>query len=119
MQHLLLHLIVPLQAEDALVEWLLERVDIPGFTSSAVAGHGSSERSMTTAEQVAGRNRRVMFMLLLPQETARAVLTALGADFPGSGIHYWLVPALEHGRLDRSKPQWSVGPQAEPRDTLS
>ncbi|EGV17988.1 DUF3240 family protein [Thiocapsa marina] len=99
MTHHLLHLIVPLQAEDALVEWLLEREDIPGFTSSAVAGHGSSERSMTTAEQVAGRSRRVMFMLLLPEETAEAVLAGLGEDFGGSGIHYWLVPAIEQGRL--------------------
>ena len=99
MPHQLLHLIVPLQAEDALVEWLLEREDIPGFTSSAVAGHGSSERSMTTAEQVAGRSRRVMFMLLLPEETARAVLAGLAEDFGGSGIHYWLVPAAAQGRL--------------------
>jgi hypothetical protein len=99
MQHLLLHLIIPLQAEDALVEWLLEREDIPGFTSSAVSGHGSSERSMTTAEQVAGRSRRVMFMLLLPEETAHAVLAGLGAEFGGSGIHYWLGPAIAHGRL--------------------
>ncbi|UHD14239.1 DUF3240 family protein [Thiocapsa bogorovii] len=99
MPHHLLHLIVPLQAEDALVEWLLEREDIPGFTSSAVAGHGSSERSMTTAEQVAGRSRRVMFMLLLPEETAQAVLAGLSQDFGASGIHYWLVPAIEQGRL--------------------
>jgi hypothetical protein len=99
MPHQLLHLIVPLQAEDALVEWLLEREDIPGFTSSVVAGHGSSERSMTTAEQVAGRSRRVKFMLLLPEETAQAVLAGLGDDFGGSGIHYWLVPAIAQGRL--------------------
>jgi hypothetical protein len=105
MQYQLLHLVVPPMAEDALVEWLLERDDVPGFTSSAVAGHGSSEQSMTIAEQVSGRSRRVMFMLLLPQETARALLSGLGADFPGSGIHYWLVPALEHGRLDGIQPQ--------------
>jgi hypothetical protein len=99
MQHHLLHLIVPPQTEDALVEWLLERDDVPGFTSSAVAGHGSSEQSMTTAEQVAGRSRRVMFILLLPQETAMDVLSALGADFGRSGIHYWITPAIAHGRL--------------------
>jgi hypothetical protein len=101
MHYQLLHLIVPPPAEDALVEWLLEREDIPGFTSSAVAGHGSSERSMTTAEQVAGRSRRVMFVVLLPQRTAEAVLAALGADFADSGVHYWLVPVIEHGRLER------------------
>jgi hypothetical protein len=97
--HRLLHLIVPPQVEDALVEWLLERADVPGFTSSAVSGHGSSERSMTVAEQVAGRSRRVLFVLLLPQETTRDVLRDLGNDFRQSGIHYWTLPAIEHGRL--------------------
>ena len=54
---------------------------------------------MTIAEQVAGRSRRVMFMLLLPQDTAEAVLASLDIDFKGSGIHYWLVPVIDHGRL--------------------
>lgn len=103
MHYQLLHLIVPTLTEDALVEWLLEREDIPGFTSSVVAGHGSSERSMTTAEQVAGRSRRVMFMVLLQEEKAKAVLTALSADFAASGVHYWLVPVIEHGRLDETQ----------------
>jgi hypothetical protein len=97
--HRLLHLIVPIQAEDALVEWLLERADVPGFTSSIVYGHGSSERSMTIAEQVAGRSRRVLFVLLLPGQIARQVLRDLGKDFRDSGIHSWTLPALEHGRL--------------------
>lgn len=100
MQHRLLTLIVPPQAEEALVEWLLEQQDVPGFTSVAAAGHGSSERSMTIAEQVAGRSRRVMFMLLLPQDRAQAVLTSLDAAFKGRGIHYWVVPVSEHGRLE-------------------
>jgi hypothetical protein len=38
-------------------------------------------------------------MLLLPEETAQAVLAGLGDDFGGSGIHYWLVPAIAQGRL--------------------
>lgn len=97
--HLILHLIVPQAVEDALVEWLLEREDVPGFTSSAVSGHGSSERSLTTAEQVAGRSRRVMFRVLLPTATAREVLERLSADFGGSGLHFWTLPVLEHGRL--------------------
>ncbi len=99
MSYQLLHLIVPPQTEDALVEWLLEREDIPGFTSSPVAGHGSSERSMTIAEQVAGRSRRVMFMVLLPDATVHTVIAALRAELARSGIHYWTVPVSEHGRL--------------------
>jgi hypothetical protein len=97
--HRLLHLIVPIQGEDALVEWLIERADVPGFTSIVVYGHGSSERSVTIAAQVARRCRRVLFVLLLPGQIAREVLRDLGKDFRDGGIHYWTLPALEHGRL--------------------
>ncbi len=99
MPNTLLNLIVPPEAEDAVAEWLLERDDVPGFTSVPVSGHGSSERSMTLAEQVAGRSRRVMFFIHLQTPVAQSVLAALGEDFNDSGIHYWLLPALEAGRL--------------------
>ncbi|NCA71517.1 MAG: DUF3240 domain-containing protein [Sphingobacteriia bacterium] len=99
MSYQLLHLIVPPQTEDALVEWLLEREDISGFTSSPVAGHGSSERSMSIAEQVAGRSRRVMFVLLLPDTSVQTVIASLRIELARSGIHYWTVPVIEHGRL--------------------
>lgn len=100
MPNQLLQLIVPPAAEDVVAEWLLERDDVPGFTSAPVSGHGSSERSMTLAEQVAGRSRRVMFFTHLPTPVAASVLADLRTDFAGSGIHYWVVPVLEHGRLE-------------------
>ncbi|KAA6185329.1 DUF3240 domain-containing protein [Thiohalocapsa marina] len=99
MPNTLLYLIIPPETEDAVTEWLLEREDVPGFTSAAVSGHGSSARSMTLAEQVAGRSRRVMFFMHLPEPVARTLIAALGEGFKGSGIHYWLVPVLEIGRL--------------------
>ena len=100
MANCLLNLIVPPQVEDALAEWLLERDDVPGFSSTPVAGHGSSEKSMTLAEQVAGRSRRVMFVTHVPSDTAKALLDDLRAAFAGSGLHYWVVPVAEFGRLD-------------------
>ncbi|NEX22552.1 DUF3240 domain-containing protein [Thiorhodococcus mannitoliphagus] len=100
MPNQLIYLIVPPAAEDVVAEWLLERDDVPGFTSTPVSGHGSSERSMTLAEQVAGRSRRVMFFIHLPTPVAASVLAALREEFSGSGIHYWLVPVLEFGRLE-------------------
>ena len=99
MPNTLLNLIVPPEAEDLVAEWLLDRDDVPGFTSVPVSGHGSSERSMSLAEQVAGRSRRVMFFTHLPTAVAQSVLAALGEDFKGSGIHYWLTPLSEVGRL--------------------
>jgi hypothetical protein len=100
MSNCLLTLIVSPQVEDALAEWLLERDDVPGFSSAPVAGHGSSEQSMTLAEQVAGRSRRVMFFMHLPEATAGLLLADLRAAFKGSGLHYWLVPVLDFGHLD-------------------
>lgn len=96
----LLHLICSPKVEDSLAEWLLGRAEVPGFTSLPIAGHGSSEQSMSLAEQVAGRSRRVMFLLELPEPTARALLEAVQADFSGSGLHYWLLPMLAAGHID-------------------
>jgi len=96
----LLNLIVPPQVEDALAEWLLERDDVPGFSSVPVAGHGSSEKSMTLAEQVAGGSRRVMFVTHLPSDTAKALLDDLRSAFAGSGLHYWVVPVADFGHLE-------------------
>ncbi len=96
----LLHLICSPKVEDSLAEWLLERAEVPGFTSLPIARHGSSEQSMSLAEQVAGRSRRVMFLLELPEPTARALLEDVRSDFSGSGLHYWLLPMHAAGHID-------------------
>jgi hypothetical protein len=95
-----LQLIVSPAVEDAVVDWLLERDDVPGFSSMPIAGHGSSERSMTLAEQVAGRRRQVMFFIHLSAQTADSLLRDLRKDFRGSGMHYWLTPAIAFGHID-------------------
>lgn len=97
---LAINLVAPPEIAEVLAEWLLEREDIPGFASLPMSGHGSSEHSMTLAEQVAGRSRRVMFITHLPAPSAHAVLAALRQSFRGSGLHYWVTPVLESGHLD-------------------
>jgi hypothetical protein len=99
MEHCLLVVIVSPSMENALVDWLLEREDVTGFTSVPVYGHGASANSMTAAEQVAGRQRRVMFQLHLAQDTAAIIINAINSEFGGSGMHYWLVPVLASGHL--------------------
>jgi len=81
MDHCLLVVIVAPSMENAMVDWLLDREDVSGFTSVPVYGHGASAKSMTPAEQVAGRQRRVMFQLHLAQETAAVIIPAA----PGAG----------------------------------
>jgi len=95
----LLSLVVPPAIEDAMVDWLLARAGLSGFTSSPVAGHGSSVHSMSLAEQVAGRRREVLFQCHLGRSQAAALVDALRAEFAGSGLHYWLVPVLDAGHL--------------------
>jgi hypothetical protein len=100
MSESLLHLIVPTSVEDALTEWLLERDDVPGFSSLPVSGHGSSEHSMSLAEQVAGRSRRVLFLVQLTEPVVERLLQELRGDFAGTGLHWWVLPVIAAGRLD-------------------
>lgn len=99
MTHCLLHLIVTPAAEDTVAEWLLEDEAVSGFSSTPIAGHGSSEGSMTLAEQVAGRSRRVMFFTYLETGAAQSLLERLRRDFPGADIHFWTTPVGEFGHL--------------------
>lgn len=95
-----LNLIAPPEVAEALAEWLLDREDVPGFTSLPVSGHGSSERSMTLAEQVAGRSRRVLFLIQVSRDCARTLLDEIARTFRGAGLHYWLLPVLDAGHID-------------------
>ena len=95
----LLSLVVSPLVEDTLVDWLLARDEVAGFTSAAVNGHGSSAHAMSLAEQVSGRRRQVLFQLHLPAAQALALVEELKRDFGDSGIHYWLSPVLACGHL--------------------
>ncbi len=100
MEECLLALIVTPTIENAVVDWLLERDDITGFTSMPANGHGVSAHSMTTAEQVAGRQKQIMFQMHLPEPVAQQVLRSAQQSFSGSGMHYWLSPVLSAGHID-------------------
>jgi len=96
----LLSLIVVPDIEDVIVDWLLERDEVGGFTSYPVNGHGASVHAMSVAEQVAGRRRQVLFQTHLPQSQAERLVAELKRDFAGSGMHYWIVPLGACGHLE-------------------
>ncbi len=96
---ILLSIVVSPSVEDSLVDWLLARGEVTGFTSFPVSGHGSSVHSMSLAEQVAGRQRKILFQTHLPEPQALALVEALKRDFRNCGIHYWLTPLLAGGHL--------------------
>jgi hypothetical protein len=95
----LISLVVSPEAESAVTDWLLAQDSVSGFSSHPIAGHGSSEHSMTLAEQVAGKRRQVLFQLHMPCDAARGLIEQVKASFAGSGMHYWLQPVLESGHL--------------------
>ncbi|MGD2082291.1 MAG: DUF3240 family protein [Chromatiales bacterium] len=96
----LLTLVIAPEIEDPLVDWLLDRDDVPGFSSHPINGHGASEHAMSLGEQVAGRRRQVMFHLHLDTDVARSLVGALRQAFAGSGLHFWITPLLQAGHIE-------------------
>ncbi len=96
----LLSIVISPAIEDTIVDWLLDRNEISGFTSSPIYGHGSSAHSLSIQEQVAGRKKQVLFQIHMPSAQAQAVLKDLKQEFQGSGIHYWIMPLSDAGHLD-------------------
>lgn len=85
--------------EESLVDWLLERSEISGFSTMRIDGHGSRHSDLTLAEQVTGRQRKVMFHVHADCEKVRGLLDALKTEYRGDGLHYWLMPLLEAGQI--------------------
>lgn len=83
--------------EEDLVDYLLSHPDIDGFTSFAAAGHGVSGSSLSIAEQVTGRRRRIQFEIILAADRAHEVTQGLAAAV-GPDIVYWQSPVQGVGR---------------------
>lgn len=96
----LLNLVVSPEVESTVTDWLLEQSVVSGFSSYPIAGHGSSEQSMTLAERVAGTRRQILFQLELSCEDANTLLDGVRVKFVGSGIHFWMQAVLQSGHLD-------------------
>lgn len=99
MEQCLLVLIAVPELEEPLIDWLLERDDVPGFGTHRIAGHGASPASLSIAEQVEGRRPNIHVQIALPRPQTEPLLEALRRDFGGGGLHYWVLPLLEAGRV--------------------
>lgn len=94
----LLGLIILPEFEEVLSDWLLLRQDISGFTSAAVAGHGS-HHGMSINEQVQGWREQRLYWVEVDSESGQQLLNDLKQDYPGIDIHYWLLPLASQGKL--------------------
>lgn len=95
----LLNIISLPTVEDALIDWLLERSDITGFSSVEVNGHGSSVAGLSLLEQVVGHQKHVQFIVHTDTEVSARMIEQLRQKFPDAGLHYFLVPLLEAGKI--------------------
>lgn len=95
----LLTLVIRPEVEEKMIDLLL-RSGFDGFTSFPCAGHGVDSSSLSLAEQVAGRERRVGFWIHADAEATEALLAELAVRLPDARIHYWLVPLVEHGTVE-------------------
>lgn len=98
MNPVLLTIITTPSVEQKLLDWLLTH-DHQGFTTFACDGHGARPERLSTAEQVAGRQDRTAFWIQLGADHADQVVAGLRADFADGGLHYWISPLLEAGRI--------------------
>ena len=95
----LLTLLTPPAAEEAVVDWLLEIESEYGFSSFPVRGHSSRHTGLTLAEQVSGRKEQIRFEMHLPESELSSLLNRLRQDFAGAGLHYWVVPLKTWGHV--------------------
>ncbi|MGC9456569.1 MAG: DUF3240 family protein [Halothiobacillaceae bacterium] len=100
MSQVLLTLIARPDVEDVVVDWLLDRDDLSGFTSVAARGHSRAHGRFSLAEQVTGHQRSVVFHVQIESTLADPLLAAMRSELCGLGLRYWLVPLLESGAIE-------------------
>lgn len=86
------------ELEEDMVDYLLGLVDIEGFTSYQVRGHGI-HGNLSLSEQVSGRRKRLQIEMLLEQEAAEQVLAGI-RESVGRDVVWWLQPVINSGRID-------------------
>ena len=83
----MLTLNIPPELEEDLIDYLLSLGSITGFTSYETRGHGS-DLTLSIAEQVSGRRKRLQFELLIEGEEIQNLLDGLTSEV-GKDIAYW------------------------------
>lgn len=86
---------VPPALEEDVVDYLLEIPAIDGFTSFQAYGHGN-HGTMTVAEQVTGRTKRVQFEIIMQEEDVPQITGHLKERF-GTHVRYWQMPVYNIG----------------------
>lgn len=94
----LLRINIPPGLEEEFLDVLLSNEHIEGYQCFPTSGHGQVG-SMTLAEQVAGRRRRIQFELVLAAGLVEPVLKSLKQALPSRDIVWWSLPVTGSGRF--------------------
>lgn len=78
---------IPPELEEDLVDYLLSLGPVTGFTSYETRGHGS-DVTLSIAEQVSGRRKRLQCELLIESEEIQSLIDGLSTEV-GKDIAYW------------------------------
>lgn len=91
---------LPPELELDLIDWLLTRAEVSGFTSTPCFGHGQEHALSNIAEHVTGKARRVQIQVKLADSLRAPLLAAATEEFGGADILYWALPVLCSGQLN-------------------
>lgn len=100
MSECVLVLIANRAVEEVIADWLLEHQNIDLFGSEPIDYHGIEHHRLNLAEQVAGRQRKVMFQVRARFDEAQVLVEEMREGFSGIGIDYWIIPVLASGSLE-------------------
>ena len=97
-ESMLLTIIAPPDLTLELGDWLLEQ-KVDGYFSYRGRGHSRDSAGMSVAEQVAGRRAKEVFQIQSSADELGELISALKAEFTGTGLHYWVLPVYSAGRI--------------------
>ena len=95
-----LTLAFPPTVEASLIELLLEQdPPLPGFTTIAAEGHGADFAGASIHEQVRGRIRQRLLLMVLPADRVDSLVASLREALPNPHVIWWVEPVIDFGRL--------------------
>lgn len=97
MRKVCLTLICPPSLEEHVVDFLLERVAQPLFTTGAVRDFGGAHGTLSSEEQVLGSRRAVAIEIQIAHDEFTALRESLVSQFAGSALRFWATALLEQG----------------------
>lgn len=97
--NVMLHLILPANQVNDVVDCLLAEKPALFFTVIQTQGYGQPQERLTVREQVAGYQNKMMVQIECSEVLARQLLVNIKQELPTATINYRILPLIEHGQL--------------------